>query len=70
MKEFENINDILDFAINSEQEAVDFYTELANNAKNDEMKEVFSQFAKEEVGHKAKLMKIKETIIITSLRLF
>ncbi|MCK4662660.1 MAG: ferritin family protein [Bacteroidales bacterium] len=61
MKEFENINDILDFAINSEQEAVDFYTKLANNAKNDEIKEVFFQFAKEEVGHKAKLTKIKET---------
>ena len=61
MKEFVSINDILDFAINSEQEAVDFYTKLAKNAKNDDMKNVFEQFAKEEIGHKAKLTTIKET---------
>lgn len=59
MEEFKTINDILDFAINSEQEAVEFYSSLASNAKNDEMKSVFEQFAKEEMGHKAMLMKIK-----------
>ncbi len=61
MEEFKNIDDILEFAINSEQEAVDFYTELANNASNEEMKEVFTQFAGEEMGHKRKLMNIKES---------
>ena len=59
MEEFKTINDILDFAINSEQEAVEFYSSLASNAKNDEIKSVFEQFAKEEMGHKAMLMKIK-----------
>lgn len=59
MNEFKDMNDILDFAINAEQEAVDFYTELANNSKNADMKSVFQQFAKEEIGHKAKLTKIK-----------
>ncbi len=59
MKEFKSISDILDFAINSEQEAVEFYSSLALNAKNKEMKVVFEQFAKEEMGHKAMLMKIK-----------
>jgi len=59
MEEFKTINDILDFAINSEQEAVEFYSSLASNAKNNEMKSVFEQFAKEEMGHKAMLMKIK-----------
>jgi len=59
MKEFKDMNDILDFAINAEQEAVDFYTELANNSKNADMKSVFQQFAKEEIGHKAKLTNIK-----------
>ena len=61
MEEFKTINDILDFAINSEQEAVDFYTQLANQSDNEEMKSVFTQFAKEEMGHKSKLMNIKET---------
>lgn len=59
MEEFKTMNDILDFAINSEQEAVEFYSALAGNAKNTEMVETFVQFAKEEMGHKAKLMKIK-----------
>lgn len=61
MKEFKTINDILDFAINAEQNAVDFYTKLANNSENKAMSEVFEQFAKEEKGHKARLLRIKET---------
>lgn len=59
MEDFKTINDILDFAINSEQEAVEFYSALAKTSKNAEMVEIFEQFAKEEMGHKAKLMKIK-----------
>lgn len=59
MKEFNSIDDILDFAINNEQNAVDFYNELAGTSKNEEMKAVFTQFAKEEMGHKAWLTKVK-----------
>ncbi len=59
MKEFEAIDDILDFAIKSEQNAVDFYSKLANESRNEEMKQVFTQFAKEEMGHKANLLRIK-----------
>ncbi len=59
MEEFKSINDILDFAIVSEQEAVDFYTKLSKKATNEAMKEVFLQFAKEEMGHKARLTDIK-----------
>jgi len=61
MKEFKSINDVLDFAINSEQEAVDFYTELAENTNNKEMEKIFKQFAKEEMGHKSRIMNVKET---------
>ena len=61
MKEFKNINDILDFAINAEQEAVEFYTSLADRFSDSNLKEVFEQFAREEVSHKAKLMTIKST---------
>ena len=60
MEEFKSINDVLEFAIQSEQEAVEFYSSLASNATNNEMKTVFEQFAKEEMGHKAKLLKIKD----------
>ncbi len=59
MKEFNSINDILDFAINAEQEAVDFYNELAENAKTEDMRIVFTSFAQEEIEHKARLTKIK-----------
>ncbi len=60
MQTFESINEVLDFAMKSEQEAVNFYTALAGRMKNEEMKEVFLQFAREEVGHKARLQKIKD----------
>lgn len=59
MKEFKNIDDILDFAINSEQEAVDFYSKMAEISKTDDMRNVFMQFAQEEISHKARLTKIK-----------
>lgn len=60
MKEFKNVEDILDFAMNSEQEAVDFYNELAANAKTEDMRKVFNDFAKEEINHKARIRQIKE----------
>ena len=60
MKDFENINDILDFAICNEQSAFEFYSELAKNARNEDMKNTFDKFAQEEIGHKAKLLKVKE----------
>jgi rubrerythrin len=60
MKEFKSVDDILDFAMNSEQEAVDFYNDLAENTQNEEMQRIFNQFAQEEISHKAKIKKIKE----------
>jgi rubrerythrin len=49
MKEFKSVEDILDFAVQNEQEAVDFYAGLAQQARNEEMKKVFAQFAREEM---------------------
>ncbi|MGE0078895.1 MAG: ferritin family protein [Bacteroidales bacterium] len=59
MNEFRNINDILDFAIEREQDAVNFYNKMAASARNADMKSTFEHFAQEEMGHKAKLLKIK-----------
>ena len=59
MNDFKSIDDVLDFAIQSEQEAVDFYTNLANESKNQAMCKVFIQFANEEKGHKKRLQNIK-----------
>ncbi len=60
MKDFKSINDILDFAINNEQIAVDFYINLAKRFNDSVIKESFESFAKEEMGHKARLVSIKE----------
>jgi len=59
MQEFKSLNDILDFAINEEQMAADFYTALAAKMENQEMKDTFEQYALEEIGHRAKLESIK-----------
>ena len=60
MRNFNSIDDVLDFAINAEQEAVDFYNQLAINAKTEDMKYVFNSFAQEEIAHKTGLIKIKK----------
>jgi rubrerythrin len=64
MDKFSNVNDILDFAIKNEQMAIDFYINLGNKSRNEEMKLVFEEFAQEEVKHKARLQKIKDEGVI------
>jgi len=64
MDTFNSVNEILNFAIQAEQEAVEFYTGLAANSKNSQMQKVFEEFAQEEMGHKARLLKILETGIM------
>jgi rubrerythrin len=59
MQEFQTADDVLDFAIANEEEASSFYSELAVSAANPAMREIFSQFALEEQGHKAKLLIVK-----------
>jgi rubrerythrin len=60
MKEFKNVEDILDFAVRAEQEAVDFYSGLAARSKNEQIKKVFQEFAGEEMKHKSRLLGIRE----------
>ena len=60
MKEWSSIGDVLDFAIASEEESVQFYTHLAECSEKPWMRTVFEGFAREEQGHKARLTSIKE----------
>lgn len=53
------VESILDFAIQSEQVASDFYTKLADKVEDKAISEVFLGFAAEERGHKAKLEAVK-----------
>jgi len=46
MKEFKNINEILDFAMASEQRAIDLYSNLAEKSGIQEMRDTFISFAK------------------------
>ncbi|MHC4388570.1 MAG: ferritin family protein [Planctomycetota bacterium] len=60
MERFGSIEEILDFAIAREIEANEFYKELAGQMENPAMRDVFEGFAREEMGHKAKLEAIKQ----------
>ena len=56
---FSSVDEILDFAIRKEEEAAGMYTDLAGQMKKAYMREVFEGFAREEMGHKEKLLAIK-----------
>ncbi|MHC4542549.1 MAG: ferritin family protein [Planctomycetota bacterium] len=60
MDSFDTFESILDFAIDKEAEANQFYVGLAQKMKTPAMRQVFEGFAKEELGHKAKLEAIKQ----------
>lgn len=55
----DTVDKILDFAIEKEQEASQFYSDLAARVKKQYMKDIFEQFALEEKSHEAKLKEIK-----------
>lgn len=57
---FSSVDEILDFAIKSEERSHSFYTSLAERVERENMKKVFLDFAAEELGHKEKLLKIKK----------
>lgn len=56
---FDSIEAVLDFAIAGEIEAYQFYLDLAGKVEKPWMKKVFEDFAREELGHRAKLEGIK-----------
>ena len=57
--EFDSVDGALDFAIENEQAASDFYTELASKMEKPHMRKIFEGFAAEEMGHKATLEAVK-----------
>lgn len=60
MKTFQDVNEILDFAIENEQNAADFYFKLSESTKDKSIRQTFEQYAHEEIGHKEKLLKLKK----------
>jgi rubrerythrin len=60
LMDFKSVDEILAFAIGKEQEAADFYTDLADKMDRQHMKDIFLDFADEEKRHKAKLEGVRE----------
>jgi rubrerythrin len=56
----DSVKTLLSFAVDREQEAVDFYTKLAEEATSPGMKKTFTDFANEEKGHKIRLTQALE----------
>ena len=54
-----SVDDILNFAILSEQSASRFYADLAAKTDNRAMREVFEEFGRQELAHEAKLEKVR-----------
>jgi rubrerythrin len=54
------VDGILDFAIRGEEESAQFYTDLAQKVKRPGMSQIFTDFAAEELKHKAKLLAVKD----------
>ena len=54
-----SVDEILDYAIDQEQQAADFYADLAGRAEQAGMKDVLLNFAAEERSHKERLLAVK-----------
>jgi rubrerythrin len=59
MVTFTKSDEILDFAIQNEQNAIELYEDLASRTQSAAAKVEFKAFADEERGHKAKLERVK-----------
>ena len=55
----QSVEEILDFAISREQQAVDFYTRLSTIAPGKQLQELMLDYAREEQRHKDKLLAVK-----------
>jgi len=53
------VDEILDYAIDQEQQAADFYAELATRAETAGMKKILLDFSAEEQSHKERLLAVK-----------
>ncbi len=59
MERWGSAEEILDFAVKQEERAAKFYGDLAKKVGDSPMRSVFEEFAREEIGHKAKLLAVK-----------
>jgi rubrerythrin len=63
MRDFWTADDVLDFAIEREIEAAEFYADWGKKVEKSEMREALERFAREEQGHRRKLEAFRAGII-------
>lgn len=54
------VDEVLDYAIGQEQQAADFYADMAQRVEKGGMKEIFLEFSREEERHRDKLLDVKK----------
>jgi rubrerythrin len=59
MQQWTSVDEILDFAVGQEEQAAQFYTDLAARMDRPWMTKIFEGFAREEMGHKRLLLDVK-----------
>jgi len=57
---FESVNEVLEFAIEKEQEAYEFYNDWASRVESEAISEVLREFAGEELKHKKLIENVRE----------
>ena len=60
MLKFDSVEAAVEFAIEKEQEAYDFYTEWSKKMEHEAIQQVFREFAVEELRHRDMLTDVKE----------
>ena len=64
--EFGSVDEIMDFAIKSEEQAAKFYSDLAATVEDANIRRMFEGFAIEEQGHAMKLAEIRDGKLLAS----
>jgi rubrerythrin len=59
MKQFDTVDEVLDFAIAREIEAHDFYKDLAETVQKPDLRKTLQNFAIDELEHRVKLKAVK-----------
>ena len=59
-KKFNSVSEVLDYAIQKEEMAAKFYSEMAKRPLPEEVKKVFEDYARMELHHKETLEKVKK----------
>lgn len=61
---WKSVDDALDYAIASEEEAMEMYGTLAGQAPSEAMRHLFARFAEEELKHRNRLRRMKKDGVV------